>query len=260
MPQTERYNYQTAPIIAILFSNFVNIFLFIRARERNFEMGYLSFNIQIEGKSIVVVGGGRVAERKVCNILPAGALLTVISPTITFELQNLRENGRISHLPRRFQPGDLVDAFMVIAATNEQETNRSVAAEAGKLGILAEITDNPAAGNVTSPAIIRQGDLSIAISTNNLAPALSAAIKRELIPLFGPEYAQSLKLLGLVREKLLTDGGGSTYNKRVLSDLAENLPALFASGASVEIDKLLQKHLGQDYILSAFESAIGDNQ
>lgn len=223
-------------------------------------MGYLSFNIQIEGKSIVVVGGGRVAERKVCNILPAGALLTVISPTVTFELQKFRECGMISHLPRKYQPGDLDGAFMAIAATNDRDTNRLVAENARRLGILAEITDNPSSGNITSPAIIRQGDLSLAISTNNLAPSLSAAIKRELTPLFGPEYARSVSLLGLVREKLLTDGGGSTYNKQVLSDLAEKLPALFASGAIGKIDALLQKHLGQGYTLSAFESGIGDNQ
>jgi precorrin-2 dehydrogenase/sirohydrochlorin ferrochelatase len=223
-------------------------------------MGYLSFNIQIEGKNIVVVGGGRVAERKVCNILPAGALLTVISPTITFELQQLRDSGAFTHLSRKYQPGDLDKAFMVIAATNAPDTNRSIAEDARNLGILAEITDNPSSGNVTSPAVIRQGDLTIAISTNNLAPTLSLAIKRDLTPLFGPEYAKSLKLLGLVREKLLTDGGGSTYNKQVLSDLAEKLPSLFASGASAEIDRLLQKHLGQSCIMSAFISGLGDNQ
>jgi len=223
-------------------------------------MGYLSFNIQIEGKIIVVVGGGRVAERKVTNIVPAGALVTVISPTLTFELQKLRDNGIITHVPREYQSGDLGDAFMVIAATSDRETNRSIADEAVNLCILAEITDNPASGNITSPAIIRQGDLSIAISTNNLAPAFSAAIKRELSPLFGIEYAKSLRLLGIVREKLLTNGGGSTYNKQVLSDLAERLPPLFASGALGEIDKLLQKHLGQSDILSAFASVIEDNQ
>lgn len=223
-------------------------------------MGYISFNIQIERKSIVVVGGGRVAERKVCNIVPAGALITVISPTLTSELQKLRDSKIIVHRSREYQPGDLGDAFMVIAATNSREINCSVADEARELGILAEITDNPSAGNVTSPAIIRQGDLSIAISTNNLSPTLSAAIKRELTPLFGTEYAKSLRLLGIVREKLLTNGGGSTYNGRILSELSERLPLLFATNATEEIDKLLQKHLGQSDVLSAFESAIEDNQ
>jgi len=223
-------------------------------------MGYLSFNLQIEGKPIMVIGGGTVAERKVANILVAGAELTVISPTVTYELQRLRDEGSIRHLPRKFQPGDLAGAFMVIAATNDRDANRTVAAEAAALGVLAEITDNPAAGNVTSPAIIRQGDLSIAISTNNLAPALSAAIKKELAPLFGPEYAKCVRLLGAVREKLLTEGAASTYNKQVLRDLADKLPALFASGADGEIDKLLQKNLGADCDLASFEPATGDNQ
>jgi len=223
-------------------------------------MGYISLNIQLERESIVVVGGGRVAERKVCNIAPAGALITVISPTLTFELQKLRDSGVISHLSREYQPGDLGGAFLVIAATNSRGINCSVAAEARRLGILTEITDRPSEGNVTSPAIIRQGDLSIAISTNNLAPSLSAVIKRELSPLFGPEYAKSLRLLGIIREKLLTNGGGSTYNKRVLSELSEKLPPLFASNATGEIDRLLQKHLGQNDILSAFASVIEDNQ
>jgi precorrin-2 dehydrogenase/sirohydrochlorin ferrochelatase len=223
-------------------------------------MGYLSLNIQIEGKSIVLVGGGRVAERKITSILPAGAVLTVISPTLTFELQKLRDSGTITHLPRKYKPGDLDEAFMAIAATDDRETNSTIAADAGKLGILAEITDNPASGNITSPAILRQGDLTIAISTNNLAPALASAVKRELVPLFGPEYAKSLKLLGIVREKLLTDGRGSTYNKQVLSELAEKLPPLFASAADEEIYKLLRKHLGEACTLSTFAAVIGDNQ
>jgi len=223
-------------------------------------MGYLSFNLQIEGKTIIVIGGGAVAERKVCNILSAGAELTVISPTVTYELQRLRDEGNIRHLSRRFQAGDLAGAFMVIAATNDHAANQAVAAEAKALGVLAEITDQPAAGNVTSPAIIRQGELSIAISTNNLAPALSAAIKKELAPLFGPEYAKSVRLLGAIREKLLTEGAASTYNKQVLRDLADKLPALFASGADGEIDKLLQNHLGAGRGLASFEPATGDNQ
>ena len=222
-------------------------------------MGYLSFNLQITGKTILVIGGGAVAERKVINILAAGAELTIISPTVTYELQRLRDEGKIHHLSRKYQPGDLGAAFMVIAATNNHEANRAVAAEASSLGILAEITDNPAAGNVTSPAVIRQGDLSIAISTNNRSPALAAAIKKELTPLFGPEYAKSVQLLGIIREKLLTEGAGSTYNTQVLRDLAEKLPAFFASSAVGEIDKLLQKHLGAAYTLAALESIPREN-
>lgn len=223
-------------------------------------MGFLSFNLQLAGRKILVIGGGAVATRKVTTILPAGAELTVISPTVSYELQKLRDQGRIAHLPRKYLAGDIDGAFMAIAATDDREVNLAVAAAAASLGILAEITDNPAAGNVTSPAVLRQGDLTIAISTNNQAPALAAAIKKELLPLFGPEYAKSVRLLGAIREKLLTEGAASTYNKQVLRDIAEKLPALYASGAESDIDKLLKQHFGTDCGLASFASASGEKQ
>jgi len=223
-------------------------------------MGYLSFNLQIQGKRIVIIGGGSVAQRKAITILPAGARLTVISPTITFELQKLRDSGAIEHIHREYAPGDLAGAFMAIAATNSKGVNLAVAEEANMLGILVEITDNHAAGNVTSPALLKQGDLSIAISTNNRAPALSAAIKKELAKSFGPEYAQTVRILGALREKLLTDDRGSTYNIQVLRDLAEQLPYLIASGADTEIDALLQRRLGPGYSLASLEPALEDPQ
>ena len=221
-------------------------------------MGYLSFNLQIQDKPIVIIGGGSVAQRKTATILPAGARLTVISPTITVGLKKLRDSGAISHLQREYRTGDLDGAFMAIAATNRRDVNRAVAEEAGRLGILVEITDNPTAGNVTSPALVRQGDLSIAISTNNRAPALSAVIKKELTEIFGPEYAQTVRILGTVREKLLTVEGGSTYNRQVLCELAEQLPRLIASGAGTEIDALLQRRLGPGYSLASLEPALED--
>lgn len=223
-------------------------------------MGYLSFNLQLENKPIVIIGGGTVAQRKTGNIMPAGARLTIISPTITFELQRLRETGAIRHIPRSFEPGDLAGAFMAIAATNDRAVNQFVAEEARSMGILAEIVDNPATGNVTSPAVHRQGDFSIAISTNNKAPALSAVIKRELAALFGSEYALTVRLLGDIREKLLTEGTAGTYNKQVLSELAQLLPPLFAAGAEAEIVELLQQKLGAGYSLALIEAILEDSQ
>jgi precorrin-2 dehydrogenase/sirohydrochlorin ferrochelatase len=221
-------------------------------------MGYLSLNFQVQDKEIVIIGGGSVAQRKVGNILPAGARLTVISPTITYELQQLRDNGSIKHVPHPYQPGDLAGAFLVIAATNDRSVNRAVAAEAQALGILVEITDNPALGNVTSPAILRQGDLSIAISTNNKAPALAGAIRRELSDLFGPEYAATVRIMGAVREKLLTEGIGTPYNKQIFSELAAQLPPLLAANAREEADALLESHLGSGFTLALLETANED--
>jgi precorrin-2 dehydrogenase/sirohydrochlorin ferrochelatase len=217
-------------------------------------MGYLSFNLQLQGRPIIIVGGGSVARRKTMNILPAGADLTIISPTLNYELQQLRDGGQIRHLPRGFQPGDLAGAFLVIAATNDREVNRAVAEEARSLGVLAEITDDPGAGTVTSPAVIRQGDLSVAISTNNRAPALAAVLKKELAAVVGPEYARAVQVIGAIREKLLTRKAPPSYNKQVLSDLAEQLPPLLASGADAEIDSLLRQRLGADFSMASLDA------
>ncbi len=219
-------------------------------------MGYLSFNLQIQDKRIVIIGGGSVAQRKAITILPAGAKLTIVSPTITFELRKLRDSGALEHVHREYAPGDLAGAFMAIAATDSRGVNHAIAEDANRLGILVEVTDNPGEGNVTSPAIVRQGDLSIAVSTNNRAPALSAVIRKELAESYGPEYVRTVQILGALREKLLTVEGGRTYNKQVLRELAELLPGLVASGAGAEIDALLQRRLGPGYILASIESAL----
>lgn len=219
-------------------------------------MGYLPLNLQLQSKPVFIIGGGDVATRKAASLLPTKALITVVAPALTSELIGRRDNGEIVHIARKFQQGDLSAAFLVIAATNDREVNMQVAAEASSKGILSEITDNPSAGCVISPAVIRQGDLSIAISTNGRAPALAAAIKSELTPMFGDEYAKSLQLLGAIREKLLTDGAGSTYNKQVLRDLAGKLPALFASKAFDEIDRLLKSSLGADTNLATFDAKL----
>jgi len=223
-------------------------------------MGYLSFNLQLQDKQVVIIGGGTVAQRKTATILPAGARLTVISPDVTDALRQLVDNDAITHIPREYRPGDLESAFLAIAATSNRDVNRAVADEADRLGILIEVVDSPASGNITSPAIFKQGNLCIAISTNNRAPALSAAIRRKLAGIFGPEYAQTVCILGAVREKLLTDEGGSTYNRQVLCELAEQLPHLIASGAGTEIDALLQHHLGPGYTLASIEPALEDPQ
>ena len=223
-------------------------------------MGYLSINLQLRDKPIVIIGGGTVAQRKAGNIIPAGAKVTIISPTISFELQRMRDDGIIGHIHRGYEPGDLAGAFMAIAATGDHAINQAVAEEASSRGILAEVVDNPAAGNFTSPAVIRQGDLSIAISTNNKAPALSAVIKRELSDLFGPEYALTVRLLGDIREKLLTEGAASTYNKQVLGELAEQLPQLFLAGAKTGIVELLQQKLGAGFSPALIEAVLEDPQ
>src|SRR6185436_3796488 len=127
----------------------------------------------------VVVGGGRVAERKVRELLAGGARPLVISPLLTAALAAWHAAGQIEHMARCYQEGDLAGAFLVIAATDDSLVNRAVAAEGARRGILVNSAADPSAGNFHTPAAVRRGDLLLTVSTGGGSPALAAHIQRE---------------------------------------------------------------------------------
>jgi precorrin-2 dehydrogenase len=222
-------------------------------------MKYLPINLAVRDRPVIIVGGGSVAQRKCATLLAAGARVTVIAPQVGPDLQQAVAGGRVRHIPRQYRRGDLAGALLVFAATDRPEVNRAVAAEAAESHMLVEVADAPQSGTFTSPAVFSQGDLLIAVSTAGRAPALAGVIRRQLEARYGPEYAETARLLGRVREKLLTQAANSSYNKQILKELAEQLPVLFAANARVEIDNLLQDRCGPAYSLAALEAAPEDS-
>ena len=214
-------------------------------------MRYLPINFDIQGRKVVVVGGGSVAARKCLTLIAAGARVTVIAPTLSSTLMELAELEILIYLSRKYSEGDLAGAFLVFAATDSPKVNRAVAKEAEKSGIPADIVDSPDLSAFTSPAIINRDELLITVSTGGVAPALAGKIREELEERYGPEYAELIKILGRVREKLLTEKVNSQYNKKVLRALVEEkLPALIKRNAFKEIDRLLRKLCGPGYTLA----------
>jgi precorrin-2 dehydrogenase / sirohydrochlorin ferrochelatase len=147
----------------------------------------------------VVVGGGAVAERKVRDLLAGGARPQIISPALTAALAAWRDEGRITHAARGYIAGDLSGAFLVIAATDDRAVNGAVADEGARLGILVNVADDPAAGNMHTAAAVRRGDLLLAVSTGGSSPALAAQIRRELSERYDEEYGLLLALLRKLR-------------------------------------------------------------
>lgn len=220
-------------------------------------MRYFPVNFDLRGKAAVIVGGGAVAARKCQALLAAGARVTVIAPTLTAPLRELAENGRMKHLARKYVEGDLAGAFLVFAATDSRPVNRAVAKEAKLNGIPADITDAPELGDFTSPAVISREDLLITISTGGESPALARKIRIELEERYGPEYAGLIKILGKVREKLLTENANNPYNNRILNQLVEHFPPdLLKKSSATEIDHLLLKVCGPGFSLA--ELGIGE--
>lgn len=220
-------------------------------------MPLLPINLDISGLTVVIVGGGAVAHRKCLSLLAAGARVIVIAPELTPPLALLAAESTVTHQPRPFAPGDLTGAALVFAATDSRDTNAAVARDARSQGIPVNVADAPEAGTFTLPAVLQQGDLQIAVATGGRSPALARAVRDRLIPLFGPEYALTLRLLGKLREKLLTDTGPQAYNNKIFNELVDHdLPGLFRDGATATIDNLLVTLLGPGFTLA--ELGIGE--
>lgn len=211
-------------------------------------MHNLPINLDVRNKVVIVVGGGDVAGRKVLNLIDAGALVTVIAPRLTGVLRQLLAADRLTHLSRNYADGDLTGAFLAIAATDDNAVNRAVAKEARMRSILADIVDTPELSSFTMPAAMSRGDLVITVSTGGKSPALAKKIRKELEEYFGVEYEATLRLLGGIREKLLTEKGNSAYNKSLLSELvAHGLPELIKEKRYDEIDHLLLELFGPGF-------------
>ncbi len=155
--------------------------------------------LNLQDRRCIVIGGGPVAEGKVQALLAAGAQATVISPRLNDGLRKLADQDRIVHVAREYRPGDLSGSFLAISATDDQAVNERVWQEANERGILINVVDAPARCTFIMPAVVRRGDLTVAISTGGKAPALAVRLREQLERLIGPEYAGFLELAGTLR-------------------------------------------------------------
>ena len=167
-------------------------------------MKYYPINLNIENRMCIVIGGGKVAERKILSLLDCKADVTVISPKVTRFIKKLSNESKICILKRDFRKGDLKGAFMVIAATNSSRINYKIFQEANKKNILVNIVDSPEFCDFIMPSSIRRGDLLITISTGGKAPALSKKLRIMLEEIIGKEYGKILEKLSDFRDKLKT--------------------------------------------------------
>jgi precorrin-2 dehydrogenase/sirohydrochlorin ferrochelatase len=173
--------------------------------------------LNLHNKKAVVVGGGRVAERKVRLLISAGASVTLISPDMTSVLKKLAEKKSLKHLKRNYRKGDLKGAFIVIAGTSSPEVNRQIAQEAGQL---VNVIDLPSEGNYIVPSVVKSGPLTIAISTEGASPALSKAIRKEIAGHYGREFASYLRFVEVVRKKALKKITNDKKREKFLKSLA----------------------------------------
>lgn len=188
-------------------------------------MSTLALNIRMNGKQVVIIGGGAVALRKLKTLLKAGAFVRLIAQTVCPEIVAMRHSDMLEITTGSYSESDLEKAFLVIAATDDHLVNEQIAADAAVAQVLVSVADNPAAGDCTFPATLKRGNLEIAVSTGGLCPTFAADVRDDIAVHIGSEYGVILDQLASEREKLLTNGSSSTYNMQVLRSLASRLVA-----------------------------------
>ncbi len=164
--------------------------------------GYPIVLVGLAGQRCVVVGGGAVAARKAAGLAEAGARPVVISPELGPEMESLVDLGQVDLLRRPYQVGDLAGAALAIAATDDRAVNGAVAREGRLRGALVNVVDDPELCTFTTPAVVRRGDLLVAISTGGGSPALARHLRETLEAAIDPAYGDLLDLLAALRPRL----------------------------------------------------------
>ncbi len=214
-------------------------------------VNYYPVYLKLDGKKCLVVGGGKVAERKVRSLLESGARVFVVSPELTDWLEEAALKGTITVIRRNYTTTDLENAFLVIGATDVPVINRRVARDCHDRNILVNIVDSPADCNFIVPAVFRQGSLSISISTDGKSPMLARRIREKLETEFGPEYHEFLELMSEVREHIINkipdeEKRRDIFKKLVYSDILQ----LLKDGQREKVKERISYVLGNDWTQS----------
>src|SRR5712691_3957295 len=214
--------------------------------------------LDLRGRRAVVIGGGAVAEQKVLGLLSAGAHVTVVSPETTPRLAELAAVGGIDLRRRPYRSGDLAGAWLAIAGTDDRAANARVWAEAEREGVLLNAVDDLDHCSFIAPAIHREGDITVAVSTSGKSPALAARLRQRVARLIGPAEARLCELLGELRPELaarVSDPHARTalWYRIVDSDVIEFVRRGDMEEARERIDELVDElvRTGTVYLVGA---------
>jgi len=206
-------------------------------------------NLLLKNRAIAVIGGGKVAERKISGLLDTGAAITVIAPTVTQKIKSLAAKKRIVLKLRNFVNNDLKGKLLVFVATNSDNVNKQVAHSARKKGILVNCVDNPQECEFFVPSFFRRGSLLLTVSTGGKIPALSKKIRRDIEVSYGAVFTEYVKLLAKVRGKIYQKNSlGFQQKKDLIEKLVDsNILSLLKKGKKKEAAMFIKKFLQKNF-------------
>lgn len=202
-------------------------------------MGQYPVTLEMQGRTAVVIGGGKVAERKVQGLLKGEAGITVVSPEVTEKLDEWARTGRIVWKKKLFDPEDIKEAFLIIAATDDREANR---AAAGSVSVhqLLNVADDPLRSSFQVPSILRRGKLSIAVSTSGASPKLAKKIRDEIGQIYDDTYEEYLDFLMECRTRIVREVSAAPVKEALLAEILKP-EWKNAENRSEEFEKLYER-------------------
>ena len=179
-------------------------------------------SLVLAGRKVLVVGGGRVATRRVEELLPTGARLEVVTPAASAEIEAWAGDGRILLARRPFEAGDVAGAWLCVAAPDDPAVNRAVVVAAEAQHCFVSAAGDAPTSSARPMSVLRRGDLEVAVGTSGRAPAAAAWIRRQLATVVGPEYGV---LVDLVAEVRAGAGPGANWQAALDSGILESIRA-----------------------------------
>lgn len=186
----------------------------------------------LTGRRCAVIGGGTVATGKAAALADAGAVVRLVSPQVTSGLTRMIDDGLIAeHRRRTYRPADLEGCFLVIAATDSEQVNRSVRQDAEARNMLCNVIDAPSLCSFIVPSTVRRGDLALAVSTGGASPTLATQVRRQLEEAYGPEWEGLVALMRELRDELKARHEGMPARRDAVEALvASDVLRLLADG------------------------------
>jgi precorrin-2 dehydrogenase / sirohydrochlorin ferrochelatase len=195
--------------------------------------------LKLTGRQCLVVGAGKVGEPKIRGLIDTGAYIRVVALEATEAVHEWARAGKIDLKLRAFTPNDLDGVFLAVVATSSHGLNEFAYREAQLRGVLCNVVDVPQYCDFFYPAVVRRGDLQIAVSTAGQSPSLAQKLRQQLERQFGPGYAQWVAELGETRRLILASDLDAERKQELLHSLASReafeaalaeLPVLSATG------------------------------
>lgn len=207
--------------------------------------------LDLSERVALVVGAGSVGRRKLAGLLRAGARIRLVDPQARSGVFN---DPAVEVLTRAYRVEDLQGVLLAFACTDSAQINRQVLTDARQQGVLCCCSDQSAAGDFVLPAVLRRGDLTLAVSTAGRSPALAALLRDQLAAQLTDSWGIGLEIVAALRRKWLTDSVANKYNQQVLRSFwQEELLPLLEAGDLEGVDRLLQRTFGSEYALAKLQ-------